>query len=205
MILRTDPAWHNARLGCLTASRMCDAMDFQKKSGKPGAARERLLRDIVAERLTNIIVPHYVNSAMQWGLDHQSQAISEYEIETGNIAGPEGFMLHPCIESFGATPDGFVDGTGVLEVKCPTTQTFIEWVMSGEVPFEHHAQMAAQLLCSERKWADFFAFDPRMPYGKRCFYRRFAPTEEYLDAVKEAAIKFLEEADNVFERISSLK
>src|SRR4051812_25107222 len=65
-------AWLSERCGCLTASRMKDAMDFLK-NGEPSQARTKYMFDLLAERLTGDSVPHYVNDAMQRGLDLEDE------------------------------------------------------------------------------------------------------------------------------------
>ncbi len=190
-----------ARLGKLTGSRMRDAMDF-RKDGKPSQAREKLIMEIVAERMTNVLVPHYVTPAMQWGIDNEPLAKLAYMEKTGNKLHPCGFIDHPEIEFFGATPDGLVDA-GLIEIKCPTTTTFLGWIKAGIVPPEHTPQMRAQMLCTGAKWVDFCAFDQRMPEGKRLFIRRYTPTVEELAKVEAAAIQFLAEVEQLFEDVTT--
>lgn len=208
MILQTDPSWIPARVGKLTASRMVDAMAMVKdgaklKDGtqkyKPGAARATLMRDLLAERLVGAAKDHYVTAAMQWGLDHEEDAAAAYEAHSGNILRPGGFVEHHTIANFGATPDRFIGRDGLLEIKCPTTETYVKWVTEGVVPDEHRAQMAAQILCTRRRWVDFVAYDPRVPAGYQLFVRRFEPTPEYLAEVEQAAIAFLHDLDLMFD------
>lgn len=208
MIPQSDPAWVVARVGKLTASRMAEAMAMVKdgpkpKDGlqkyKPGADRVNLMRDLLAERLANSAKDHFVTAAMQWGLDYEAEAVMSYEAHTGNLASPGGFIEHPTIEFFGATPDRLIGHDGALEVKCPTTSTFVKWVTEGVVPEEHKPQMAAQLLCARRRWVDFVAYDPRVPPQYRLFIRRFEPTPQYLAQVEQAAIDFLRELDLMFD------
>ena len=88
-----------------------------------------------------------------------------------------------------------------LEVKCPQTTTFVEWVMGGVVPERHKPQMCAQLLCSGKAWCGFIAYDPRIrEERKRLFLRRYEPTAEELGKVEAAAIKFLTELDEMFDQ-----
>lgn len=190
-----------ARIGKLTASRMGDAMAF-RKDGKPTAERTQYMREVVAERMTDVLVPHYVNAAMQWGIDNEGTAKEAYEKRTGRKIRPAGYIDHPSIEYCGATPDGYVDD-GLIEVKCPTTTVYIAWLMAGTVPDQHIPQMCLQMLCTGKRWCDFVAFDPRMPEGKTMFIRRFTPTAELLATIEAAAKQFLKECDDLFEAITT--
>lgn len=195
--------WLRERLGCLTASRMADAMDF-KKGGEESAKRRQLKIDICAERLTDSMVSRYVNDAMTWGIEHEAEARDRYEEVTGTLVTPCGFALHGEIAFFGASPDGLVGDDGLIEIKCPTTSTYIAWVADGVVPEQHKAQMTAQLAVTGRRFVDFLAFDPRIKVPERQhFLRRFEPPEADIVAVEDAARAFLSELDALFEQIST--
>ena len=183
----------------LTASKMGDVLDITK-TGKPGAGRVRVLKELVAERLTGLAASHYMTQAMQWGIDHQGDAISHYEIVTGEIVAPEALIFHPTIEYLAATPDGFIGLDGLLEVKCPTTTTHMQWLIDGVVPEQHHPQLAVQLMCTGRSWADFMSFDPRMQ--RKEFIRRYSPTAEYIEMIEKEAIRFLAEVEALFILVS---
>lgn len=194
----------SARIGKLTASRMADAMDFLK-SGKPSKARQDYMRDLVAERLTDIVVPHYVTSYMLHGIEQEPHAKAAYTAATGRIIRPAPFLDHPGIDMCGATPDGFVEDDGLIEIKCPSTGKFLDWIMADEVPDEHKPQMLLQLSVTRKEWVDFVAYDPRMPEWKRLFIRRFQPWPWEIEEIERHAMQFLDEVEALFERISSVE
>ncbi len=192
-------AWLSARAGKLTASRMKDAM------GKSGpAARVKLLHELLAERLTGQSVPHNVNDAMIWGTEHEDEAVDEFVARFPKYRiSLSRFYEHPTVENFGATPDRELDD-GLLEVKCPTTTTFLAWRLAGVCPEQHQPQMAAQLLCSGKSWCGFLAYDPRIRDERlRLFMRKFEPTPAYMAEVEAAAVKFLDELDAMFDAFVS--
>jgi predicted phage-related endonuclease len=192
--------WLEARCGKLTASRMHNAMAFTKK-GIPAAERTDYMRELLAERLTQVSVRHYVTDAMQHGLEYEGEAINEYEVETGSLVQRQpGFFDHPRIQMCGASPDGLVGSDGLVEAKCPTTVTFIAWRLAGCIPEERKPQMALQLASTGRKWCDFVAYDPRIQDPKlRLFIRRYEPTAEEIAAVEAAAEDFLRDLDRYWD------
>lgn len=194
-------SWLDARTGKLTASRMGMAMSY-KKDGSSSAERVNLMMQLCAERMTGDATRNFVSDAMQWGLDHEQAAKEAYTKRTGVEVEQCFFFDHSEIEWFGATPDGLLPGDGLIETKCPTTTTFIRWVMNGVVPPEHKPQMLAQLSCTGRKWVDFVAFDPRVKRGERLFIRRFEPEEAEIEVVESEAIKFLKELDAMFDLVT---
>ena len=192
--------WIMSRKGCLTGSRMAAALSF-RKDGKESAERAKLKIELLAERMTDIAVDHYVSPAMQWGLDWEPHAIEAYEAATGNIVQRAGYIPHPNIEYFGATPDGLINSDGVFEAKCPTTPTHLTWILAGVVPAEYKPQMIVECLVSRRRFCDFVSFDPRMPAQRRLFYRRYEPTPVEFAEIESAAVKFLLELDAMFTQI----
>lgn len=201
-IAQGSPEWIRQRIGHLTASRMAAAMSFTK-SGADSAERRKLKIDILTERLADAAVEHYVSAAMQWGIDNEPAARSAFEDSTGLIVMPAGFVVHPSIEFFGASPDGLVGSDALFEAKCPTTQTHLQWMLAGVVPDEYTPQMTAQCACTGRRIVHFVSFDPRLPERQRLFYRTFSPTEEQIAQVEEAARKLLAEVDAMFEKITA--
>lgn len=190
-------AWLNQRVGKLTASRMSAAMDFLK-NGKPGADRIKLMKELLAERLTGDAVPHYVNDFMRHGIEHEPMAKAEFETRTGTLLMPCGFIEHPTIEWFGGSPDALIDTDAVFEAKCPQTTTHIGWIEDGKVPDQHKPQILAQLACSRRRRAVFASFDPRIPGRQRLFVREWEPSADEIASVEQAAVEFLRELDERF-------
>ena len=191
-------AWLAERCGCLTASRMKDAMDF-RKDGKPGAYRVKLLHELLAERLTGFSVPHVVTEPMEHGLESEDEAVDKFVELTGRDVRLSRFYKHPGIEYFGATPDRELDD-GLLEVKCPTTAKYVAWKMAGVVPEEHKPQMLAQLACSGKSWVGFIAYDPRIKEERhRLFLAKFVPEPAQIAAIEDAARTFLDELETMFD------
>ena len=194
-------AWLKERCGMLTASRMAEAIDFLK-GGKEGAARKKLKIELIAERMTDTMVSRFVTDAMQWGIDHEPEARSRYEEVTGELVTLCGFAIHGEIPFFGASPDGLVGEGGLVEIKCPTTTTYTEWFLGGVVPDQRKPQMLAQLAVTGRRFVDFFAFDPRVKEeAHQHFLRHFEPKEEEIVAVEKAAVLFLTEIDDLFDKV----
>ena len=202
VILQSDPGWLPARRGLLTASRFRDACSYLK-SGKESAERRRYKIEVVGERIADTAVDHYVSPAMQRGLDYEAEAKATYEAVKGIFCGPAALILHPTIEFFGATPDGFVDPHGLVEFKVPLLSTYIEWITAGVIPDEHVPQLTAQLAVTRRQWVDFVAYCPEMAEPRNLFIRRFTATEEDIANCEAAARAFLAEVDALFDIVTT--
>lgn len=194
-------AWFSDRTGELTASRMPAAMK-RLKNGADSAERAALKIEVLSERLTNIVVPHYVTPAMQHGIDTEPAARAAAELAHGVLIEECGYIRHPTIPFFGASPDGRVGKSLGVEIKCPTTAKYLTWRLAGVVPDEHKPQMTAQCVCAGFDEVEFIAFDPRLPKHLQLFVVRFRPTQEERDAVEAAALEFLAEVDEMFEQLT---
>jgi putative phage-type endonuclease len=184
--------WLQSRCGMLTASRNSDMTNILK-DGKYSAKRENYKLELVAERLTGQPTYVFENYAMKWGTDNEPAARQAYADFTGNYVQTCGLAISDQVEFFGASPDGLVQGDGLLEIKCPTSQTFLKWVIEGVVPEQHKPQMLAQMAVTGRPWCDFVAYDPRFPAEKDLFIRRYKPRPHEIEKIFHAAREFLKE------------
>lgn len=200
--LQGTAAWHSARCGKLTASRMEAAMSFLK-NGKESSKRVDLKKEILAERMTDQIVPKYTNSIMQHGIDTEPAAKMAFEAATGFLVSDVGFIDHPDIEFCGCSPDGLVSDGSLIEIKCPQTVTQVGWMLAGVVPEEHKPQMILQCACTGKSSVWFVSYDPRITNpAKQLFIKKFEPTKKEIKEVEEAARKFLAEVDEMFDLIT---
>ena len=193
--------WLRDRLGHLTASRMADVL-ATTKSG-PSASRKNYLAQLVAERLTGIVAESFVSTAMEWGTSNEPLARAEYEILTDQMVDQDGFIKHPSIEWCGASCDGFIGDSGLIEIKAPNTATHIEYLLAGKPPAKYQPQMLLQLACTGRRWCDFVSYDPRMPEEHRLFVVRFEPKRDEILAVEQAAIEFLYEVEQTIKKLNN--
>ena len=148
--------WYAARLGKMTASRFKDVM--AKGQGK---SRHSYMLQLAAERLSNLPQESYTNAAMEWGTEHEADAIKAYEDANQCVVTPVGFIEHSAW--IGASPDGLVGDEGTTEVKCPNSTTHINYILTNRVDPKYKAQIQGQLWVSGRKWCDWISYDPRIP------------------------------------------
>lgn len=104
-----NPVWRQYRAGRITASKFGAVIKCIESHRKPSVS------------LVKSLLGAYDASgakAVQWGIQHECTAVKKYEEEKDVVVKPSGLWLHSrgfC----GASPDGLVDDTKVLEVKCP--------------------------------------------------------------------------------------
>lgn len=190
---RTDD-WFSARLGKVTGSRVADVI-AKTKTGY-STSRANYMIQLAIERMTNNQAESFTNAAMEWGTAQEPFARSNYETLTGNLVEEVGFIDHPEICMSGASPDGLVGSSGLIEIKCPNSLTHSEYIRGEKVPTKYMPQMAFQMACTGREWCDFMSYDPRMPEGLQVFLIRYHRDEEYIKEIESEIKKFLDEVDN---------
>ena len=183
--------WFNDRLGKVTASRIADIV-AKTKTGE-SASREKYMLQLLAERVTNVREPTFLNTAMQWGTDQEPVAKLSYQIETGKTVVNVGFIPHPNIAMSGASPDGLVDDDGLVEIKCPNTSTHLQFLINQKIPKSHYDQMQWQMSCTNRKWCDYISFDPRVQANIQLEIIRIERNEVYIQELEFNVGKFLDE------------
>lgn len=201
MIAQGTPEWFEQRLGHVTASRMSDVL----AKGKSGEAvtRQKYRMQIIAERITGLVAESFTSAAMEWGTEHEPLARIRYEADTGYFVDEAEFYTHSTIKWLGASPDGLLNDTGgLLEIKCPNTQTHLGYMLDKKAPAAYINQMQTQMWVTGRAWCDFVSFDPRVPEHLQLFIVRLDRDDALIERMEVEVHKFLsevEESINVLE------
>lgn len=194
--------WFLARKGKVTASKIADVM-AKGRGGAESATRAKYLDQLVTERLTKYIQEGYTNESIQRGIDMEASARAAYSFHTDSHVDEVGFVNHIHIDMSGASPDGIVGIDGLVEIKCPNSNTHIEYILAGKPPAKYIPQMAWQLACTNRKWVDFVSYDDRLEdESKHLFIVRYHRDDEYIAEIEEQVKLFLAEVD---EKVSKFK
>lgn len=103
--------WYKQRVGRITASSVGAILGHSQFQTKESILR-RMVRDY--HQMENEFEG---NSATAWGVLNEAGAIAEFTMETGFQVTPAPFV--PFEHWAGASPDGYVQYGGLIEVKCP--------------------------------------------------------------------------------------
>lgn len=194
--------WHQARLGKVTASRVGDVM-AKTRSGYV-ASRDNYMAQLIVERLTGKPTESFSNAAMEWGTQTEPEARAAYSARTGELVEEVGFIDHPTIEGAGASPDGVV-GEGLVEIKCPQTNTMLEWILTRTIPARYLAQMQFQMAVTGAKWCDFAAYDPRLPEHLQLLIIRVERDDTRIAEIEAEISMFLGELDDKVNKLNEVK
>jgi hypothetical protein len=188
------PAWHAARLGKVTASRLPDLVARTKTGWS--ASRGTYMAQLLVERLTGEPTATPPSPAMRWGTLQERRALAAYSFRTDRDPLSTGFWDHPDIQGSGASPDGLVGLEGLVEVKCPNTSTHLETLAAQEIPAKYLPQMHWQMAGTGRAWCDFVSFDPRLPEPLRLFIRRLDRDADAITHLEAEVRAFLQELED---------
>lgn len=196
-------AWHDLRCGVLSASEMKLIITPALKVADNDAVKTHLY-ELLAQRVTKYVEPHFESFDMERGKFDEEHARSKYAEmfapveEVGFITNDKlGFVI-------GYSPDGLVGDDGLIEVKSRVQKhqmkTLVEYVAKGQIPPDYMIQCQTGLMVAERKWLDFISYSGgmRMPVV-RCY-----PDPVVQEAIANAATVFeqrLNEKRQIYETL----
>lgn len=143
------PEWHQAHIGRITASTAAACLGHC-----PHTSRQKAYRMIVGTEAEK------ENSFMTWGKENEDKARTAYECVSGAFVARTGFWVHPEFDWLGASPDGLVNGAGLVELKCPAK-------LPEAVPLHHRIQCLIQLAVTGRQWCDYLAWTTEGTFCRR--------------------------------------
>jgi len=195
------PEWLAARAGKVTASMISNVLMKPETAG---------YRDYQAQLVAEILTgkpqgSDFTNAAMQFGTETEPLARSAYEAHTGFSVDEVGMVIHPTIERAGASPDGLVGDSGLVEIKCPKVATHLAYLIAGVVPAGYKNQMMWQMACTGRDWVDFVSFRPDLPKNLQLFVVRYKRDLARILELETAAMVFLNAVGQMINQLTEVK
>lgn len=194
-MIQGSAEWVAARLGKVTASRV-NGVFTKPKTGLVSKVREALFADLLSERLTGKPAAYDFadEAARSWGAQTEPFARAAYMAQTHAAIELCGFVDHPTVPMAGASPDGVVGLDGMVEIKCPNTETHKEYCRKRTIPKSYREQIKWGLACTGRRWCDFISFDPRAD-EQQLFIQRVEPFQNELRAMEIGVFAFVMELE----------
>lgn len=157
--------WLSSRRGAITGS-MARVAREKLKSGLPTKAAITYLRDVARERVGGIAQEVYVNAAMRFGTDQEPHARRAYEVLTGYMVDPAGFISTPD-RKFGVSVDGLVfdepGQRGGIEIKTiVSSNVLFDAFVSGDIT-DYMDQVDMNTWAWHLDWIDLCLWAPDLP------------------------------------------
>jgi putative phage-type endonuclease len=157
--------WFALRMGKITGSKYPMVMSGMGAGKTISPTLKKYLLEKACELLTNERLESYSNAAMQWGTDHEEEAIEYYELETLRVVQEVGF--YEIGEHIGDSPDGVTEGRAI-EIKCPNSTTHLTYMLDNKKLLSAYKwQCYAHMWATGLNKCDLVSYDPRFPEGKK--------------------------------------
>jgi putative phage-type endonuclease len=196
-----SPEWLAARAGKFSGSRFASVM-ARIRNGSPAAAYHNLIAELAVERIIGTCVETYCNAAMQRGLDLEPEARRAYEDRNLCAVDEVAFIRHPEYDFVSCSPDGMVDSSGMVEIKCPAAAAkHLDALLKGSHAVEYKWQLQGQLWVAQREWVDAVSYDPRYPEGAQLAIKRIERDEAAIKDLEAACIEANERVQEAVEQI----
>ena len=170
--------WHAHRAGVPTVSEFGRFItptrgDYSKQAA--GYIAELIVESVEGPK-QSIITP-----AMARGMILEPEARRWYEMHADTDVEQIGLILN---KGAGYSPDGKLPAM-YLEIKCPEPKTHVSWLLSGELPNEHKAQVHGSMVVGEADACMFLSYCP----GYRPLLLSAVRTA-YTEKVEDALLRF---------------
>ena len=153
-----SPEWYAARRGIPTATGFHRIIT--PKLGKPAAAQDAYIDELIAERLASVWPPEessFASEAMMKGIATERDARTWYSWDQDCEVEQVGFCLSDC-GRYGCSPDGLMSGGG-LEIKVPDLKTHIGYLRGGVLPSEYVCQVHGSMFINGVDWWKFVSYN----------------------------------------------
>jgi len=163
-LVQGSDEWLQARCGLLTASEMKLIITPTLKIASNDKERAHLY-ELLAQRITKYVEPHYVSDSMLRGMEDEIDARLEYAKHYAPVEDV-GFITNDGDGKWGFTlgysPDGLVGDDGLIECKSRSQkyqiQTLCDYVPVDTIDPDFMIQVQTGLIVSERKWCDLVSY-----------------------------------------------
>ena len=172
--------------------------------GNQGAGLETLCWEKMSEKYSSAEKEQFTNKHLERGNELEPQAVSLYELKTGNKVEQVGFVTDDEISIVGgASPDGHVNEDGNLEIKCFNDDKFFRMIIEQKtkgdfkIDSRYEWQMQMQMLFNKRSWTDFVAYNPN--FKQSMLIKRVSP--DFL--MQQKIITGLKMGENIIKKIEA--
>ena len=181
-----SPEWKQARAGKVTASRAKDARD-KLKSGAASGKQIAYACQVALERLSGQPADAtFENWQMREGHVQEPIARAAYERRTGNLVDEVGAFATDD-DLFLYSPDGLIDGDGLLEVKTLFSPERIMTIVGNGDVSDFIDQCMFGLWLTGRQWIDLVVWVPSLEH---LTIKRIDRDEDYIEAMETDLMAF---------------
>lgn len=181
-----SPEWKQARAGKVTASRAKDARD-RLKSGAASGKQIAYACQVALERVSHQPADAtFENWQMREGHVQEPIARAAYERRTGNLVDEVGAFATDD-DLFLYSPDGLIDGDGLLEVKTLFSPERIMTIVGNGDVSDFIDQCMFGMWLTGRQWIDLVVWVPSLNH---MVIKRITRNEDAIEALEADLLAF---------------
>ena len=193
--------WLQARKGRATASQ---AKSILTPTGKLSKAATGYMRKLARECVLDDPQAFQGNKFTEWGHEFESEARMVFTEHTGIDVQESGLCVCKDNPILACSPDGLISANGEyiagLEIKCPSVDTHVDYLMEGVLPSEYAVQVHwSMMVTGIRHWYFMSYFPGLNPLILKVEYDDF--TEKLKEAAELFCIEYATERERVFRAI----
>ncbi len=180
-------AWHKARCGVVTASGVKNIIT---PTGKKSTSAAGYMNQLLADWFAGEPVDAWEgNKFTEIGHEREPESRALYEFLTDAIVEEVGFVYLDDDRLIGASPDGLVGDSGLVELKNPKASTVVGYALDGKVPNTYIPQIQCQLWVTGRDWCDFMAHHDHVDIGDVLL--RVERNDKYIETMAQYVADFI--------------
>jgi len=205
MIICTNPQgsdeWLDDRSGVVTMSEL-GAVMANGRGGAPSLTREEYMVKTATEILTGRAVKEtYQSFWMKRGNLLEQEARAFYAFQHDQEVTQVGLILVHSGRA-GASVDGLVGDSGLLEIKDPKLTTHVGYLRYGGLAKAYAKQVQGQLWVTEREWCDLVSYHPDS--HKPTLTKRIHRDETQIKLIRIAVAAFIMELDDLVAELKAV-
>lgn len=194
-IVQGSPEWIQEKLGKPSASNISRILT---SDGKPSKQREGYLYELAAEIVTGEREETYSNENMtEMGNGREDESANYYAMVKDVELQKVGVVYMDKKKQWLCSPDRLVNKKYGLELKNVLGKTQIKRLLEGSLPSEYFGQIQMSLFITGFDRWDFMSYRPKM----KPLIIEVGRDEKYIKALASELELFIEELNNVVERI----
>jgi hypothetical protein len=186
----------------ISPSRFAAVMTQGRGKEEFGATFYSLAEQIAMEAL-GVELPDLKTFEIQWGIEHEFEAVMAYEERTGrSVDTVTERLIHPRFAFVTGEPDGLIGADGGIEVKCPNSLNHFKNIISGAQIKDYYPQMQGYMWITGRNWFDFVSFDPRFPNPQhQLAIHRVERDADFIAALEPRVVKLYETINEILTKL----
>lgn len=153
--------WFKMREGRFTASQISRLLGKETLKTTQKSINTYAMESAIDEVFGREPEMEFLPKDMQRGVDLEPLAFKKFaELMEEEFVDVVECGFYPFGEHAGASPDGLVGDTSILEIKCPQRAKFFKYVINGadEIALNYMAQMQMQMFCTDTNLCYFMNY-----------------------------------------------